>query len=371
MPLLSFPDLLPDGLARQTSTLTPGRYVLWCALEGHEALGHAHHARRRVAQASLVGHGRRAPAGLASARDGAAARLHRGARVLVLAARHAARRRGPRPRGRGPRPRRGGGRCSPRPGSPCARQPLPSRDQRRRLALVSLGVVLGFPLLTSIALRDLPAAHAAVIVGILPAATAVAAVVRAGERPSRGFWAAGVAGLVAALGFAAAQGAGTPQAGRPAAARGRRPLRAGLRGGRRARTRPRRGADDLLGARALAAGHRGGHRARGRHGRRRAQRRAGRVARLRLRGPGEHVPRLLRLVRGAGARRRGEDRPGPALPGAAHAGLVGAPPGRGGGRAHPARGGGRAGLRGAHPAQPRGRTWPAPRPGNATVGTCC
>jgi len=94
-----------------------------------------------------------------------------------------------------------------------SRQPLPSRDQRRRLALVSLGVVLGFPLLTSIALRDLPAAHAAVIVGILPAATAVAAVIRAGERPSRGFWAAGVGGLVAALGFAAAQGAGTPQAG--------------------------------------------------------------------------------------------------------------------------------------------------------------
>ena len=92
------------------------------------------------------------------------------------------------------------------------REPWPSRDQRRRLALVSLGVVLGFPLLTSIALRDLPAAHAAVIVGILPAATAVAAVVRAGERPSRGFWVAGLGGLVAALGFAAAQGAGAPQA---------------------------------------------------------------------------------------------------------------------------------------------------------------
>jgi drug/metabolite transporter (DMT)-like permease len=91
------------------------------------------------------------------------------------------------------------------------RERLPSPDQRRRLALVSLGVVVGFPLLTSFALRDLPAAHAAVIVGILPAATAVAAVLRAGERPSRGFWAAAVAGLAAALGFAAAQGAGAPQ----------------------------------------------------------------------------------------------------------------------------------------------------------------
>ncbi len=71
------------------------------------------------------------------------------------------------------------------------RQPLPSRDSAAGSALVALGVVLGFPLLTALALRDLPAAHGAVIVGLLPAATAVAAVVGAGERPSRGFWARG------------------------------------------------------------------------------------------------------------------------------------------------------------------------------------
>ena len=39
LPLLSFADLLPDGLERQSTTLAPGRYVLWCALDGHEALG--------------------------------------------------------------------------------------------------------------------------------------------------------------------------------------------------------------------------------------------------------------------------------------------------------------------------------------------
>jgi len=91
------------------------------------------------------------------------------------------------------------------------RAPAPGRRLRRKLVLVSAGVVLGFPLLTSLALRDLPASHAAVIVGILPAATAVAAVIRAGERPSRGFWLASAAGLVAALGFAAEQGAGAPR----------------------------------------------------------------------------------------------------------------------------------------------------------------
>ncbi len=39
LPLLSFADLMPDGLERQTTTLAHGRYVLWCALDGHEALG--------------------------------------------------------------------------------------------------------------------------------------------------------------------------------------------------------------------------------------------------------------------------------------------------------------------------------------------
>jgi drug/metabolite transporter (DMT)-like permease len=73
---------------------------------------------------------------------------------------------------------------------------------------VVIGVVVGFPLFTALALRELTSAHGAVIVGLLPAATAALAVVRAGERPSRGFWAASGVGLVAVLAFAASQGAG-------------------------------------------------------------------------------------------------------------------------------------------------------------------
>jgi len=76
---------------------------------------------------------------------------------------------------------------------------------------VVLGVVIGFPLFTAFALEELTSAHGAVIVGLLPAATAAMAVVRAGERPSRGFWLASGAGLVAVLAFAASQGAGAPQ----------------------------------------------------------------------------------------------------------------------------------------------------------------
>jgi drug/metabolite transporter (DMT)-like permease len=88
------------------------------------------------------------------------------------------------------------------------RSPLPSRSQLPRLGLVVLGVTLGWPLFSALALQDLTSAHSAVIVGLLPAATAVAAVMRAGEHPSRGFWLASLAGLVAVLVFAATQGAG-------------------------------------------------------------------------------------------------------------------------------------------------------------------
>jgi drug/metabolite transporter (DMT)-like permease len=85
---------------------------------------------------------------------------------------------------------------------------LPSRRQLVRIAVVASGVVFGFPLFTALALRELTSAHSAVVVGLLPAATAVAAVLRAGEHPSRGFWLASLAGLVAVLAFAATQGAG-------------------------------------------------------------------------------------------------------------------------------------------------------------------
>ena len=88
------------------------------------------------------------------------------------------------------------------------RAPLPSAAQLRRLAVVAGGVVIGFPVLTSIALDAQTSAHVAVVTAVMPAATAVAAVVRAGERPSAGFWAAALAGMAAVIVFAVAQGAG-------------------------------------------------------------------------------------------------------------------------------------------------------------------
>jgi drug/metabolite transporter (DMT)-like permease len=88
------------------------------------------------------------------------------------------------------------------------RQRLPRARQWARLALVGGGVVIGFPLLTSFALRTTPASHGAVVVALLPAATAAMAVVRGHERPPRAFWVMAGVGALAAIGFACVQGDG-------------------------------------------------------------------------------------------------------------------------------------------------------------------
>ena len=88
------------------------------------------------------------------------------------------------------------------------RQALPDRTQWWRLAVVGGGVVIGFPLLTSYALVSAPAGHGAMVIALLPAATAVTAVLRGREHPPRVFWAAAIAGAVTAIGFASVQGGG-------------------------------------------------------------------------------------------------------------------------------------------------------------------
>lgn len=86
------------------------------------------------------------------------------------------------------------------------RAPKPTSRQWRRLAGTAAGVVVGFPLLTSLALREVPAAHAIVTIALLPAATAVMAVLRAGEHPALPFWLAAGAGTLAVVAFAVSGG---------------------------------------------------------------------------------------------------------------------------------------------------------------------
>ncbi|MEO3780111.1 DMT family transporter [Micromonospora sp. B11E3] len=87
------------------------------------------------------------------------------------------------------------------------RAPRPTRGQWRRLSVVALGVVVGFPLFTSLALTTQTSTHGAVVITVLPAMTAVFAVLRAGEHPPPLFWAASIAGLLAVLAFLGAGGA--------------------------------------------------------------------------------------------------------------------------------------------------------------------
>ncbi|MDB5753270.1 MAG: putative transporter [Ramlibacter sp.] len=82
------------------------------------------------------------------------------------------------------------------------RAPWPRRADWRPLALTAAGVVFGFPLFTSIAMRYVEAIHASVIVGVLPLATALVGALLHRQRPSTGFWVCGVLGSLLVMAFA-------------------------------------------------------------------------------------------------------------------------------------------------------------------------
>ncbi|MEN3366209.1 MAG: hypothetical protein V7606_3483, partial [Burkholderiales bacterium] len=86
--------------------------------------------------------------------------------------------------------------------------PRPTRSQWKALIITALGVVVGFPVFSSIAMRYVPASHGAVVLGILPLATALFGALRFGERPSVGFWIAAVFGSGIVVAFALWQGGG-------------------------------------------------------------------------------------------------------------------------------------------------------------------
>ena len=88
------------------------------------------------------------------------------------------------------------------------RQKWPGKKAWRPLIIASAGVVLGFPILATLAMQYVPASHGGIVLAILPLATAVAGVISAGERPSPGFWLCSIAGSAAVLTFALIEGAG-------------------------------------------------------------------------------------------------------------------------------------------------------------------
>jgi drug/metabolite transporter (DMT)-like permease len=86
----------------------------------------------------------------------------------------------------------------------------PRLDLRHAPTLVfcALGTVVGFPLFLGFALREVDSMHAAVVTGVLPLFTAIAAAISLRQRPSNGFWACAGLGCALVLGFAAWQGSG-------------------------------------------------------------------------------------------------------------------------------------------------------------------
>ncbi|WEV49838.1 DMT family transporter [Acinetobacter sp. ESL0695] len=68
------------------------------------------------------------------------------------------------------------------------KQPKPKTSDFPSLIITSLGVVIGFPLFTALALKHVTSAHSIVFVGLLPLSTAIFAVIRGGERPKTLFW---------------------------------------------------------------------------------------------------------------------------------------------------------------------------------------
>jgi len=82
----------------------------------------------------------------------------------------------------------------------------PSKDQLVPLIIVAFGVVLGFPLLTALALKHITSAQSIVFIGLLPLATAIFGVIRGGERPHFGFWLFSCLGSALVVGYSIRNG---------------------------------------------------------------------------------------------------------------------------------------------------------------------
>ncbi|MCS3429850.1 DMT family transporter [Klebsiella sp. BIGb0407] len=85
------------------------------------------------------------------------------------------------------------------------REKRPQASQIVPLIIVSLGVIIGFPLLTAMALQHVTSAHSIVFLGLLPLSTAIFGVLRGGERPGTAFWIFSVLGSLLVMGFALSQ----------------------------------------------------------------------------------------------------------------------------------------------------------------------
>ncbi|WP_042364045.1 DMT family transporter [Streptacidiphilus neutrinimicus] len=92
------------------------------------------------------------------------------------------------------------------------RAPRPERRHWAGLATVGLGCVVGFPALTTLALRTTTTAHSAVVIGLMPLATSCYSAARTRSRQPRAFWAAALAGAATVVAFTLFEHGGAPSA---------------------------------------------------------------------------------------------------------------------------------------------------------------
>ena len=87
--------------------------------------------------------------------------------------------------------------------------PLPSKTDLAKFAVIALGVVFGFPIFTTVAMKEGSSSHGAVILGMMPLATTVIGVIRFKERPSIGFWLVSLLGAGLVLVYALLKSSGS------------------------------------------------------------------------------------------------------------------------------------------------------------------
>lgn len=86
------------------------------------------------------------------------------------------------------------------------KEKIPSKKHLSSLIIISLGVVVGFPLLSALALEYMTSAHSLVFLGLLPLSTAIFGVLRGKEKPKPLFWLFSILGAMLIVGFAFTQG---------------------------------------------------------------------------------------------------------------------------------------------------------------------
>ena len=87
-------------------------------------------------------------------------------------------------------------------------QTLPTPSEFAKLTVVSLGVVIAFPILTAWAMQSVPASHGGVILGVLPLASVLASRVVSKERPSIAFYLLSLLGMCLVVIFSIRQSDG-------------------------------------------------------------------------------------------------------------------------------------------------------------------